>query len=235
MIGNLKLCHSRLDGESNSLSSVDDFLLSFQKPLYILILTEHGLSGSGAEMAARIIAISGGTCSGKSSFAKMAPASVVLSTDDFYRDLSEQRRRQDGTIDWEDPIAADLKACTAACKTLAGGKAVEVPIYDMLTDSRVGFRRVEPPCGGFVLVEGLFAFEPEFIAIAADLIFLDVDIEIRKSRRLKRDIALGFSVTDVQRYLRDVEVAEEHRLVKFRRLAHVVLCEKEMEKYWQNR
>ncbi|MBI4533148.1 MAG: hypothetical protein HY711_04300 [Candidatus Melainabacteria bacterium] len=66
------------------------------------------------------------------------------------------------------------------------------------------------------------------------LIFLDVNIEIRKCRRLERDIALGFTVDDVLIYLRDAEVAERDRIARYRKLAHIVLSESDMEIYWQS-
>jgi uridine kinase len=185
------------------------------------------------QLTAKIIAIAGGTCSGKSYFAKQAPDSVVVSTDAFYRELAVQVRRQDGSINWEDPAAVDLDACAAACKALATGNAADIPIYDMVTDSRIGSRRVEAPSGGLVMLEGLFAFEPELASIADMLIFLDVSIETRKSRRLERDIARGIEIEKILLCLRDAEKAESETLDKLRQMAHIVLSEQDIGMYWQ--
>lgn len=184
-------------------------------------------------MDARIIAISGGTCSGKSTFARRAPTSIVLSTDDYYKDLSEQIRREDGTINWEDPRAVDLNACAIACQALSRGEPVDIPIYDMSTDSRIGFKQIAPKAPGLVVIEGLFAFEPEIVSIADVLIFLDVDMEMRKNRRLARDTELGVSVDKIMRCLHDVQLAEEAQLAQSRKLAHIVLSENDKETYWQ--
>ena len=185
-------------------------------------------------LKAKIIAISGGTCSGKSTFAKRSPGSIVISTDDFYLNQGELTPGPDGTLNWEDPDSADLAACRASCEMLARGEAVDVPIYDIPTSSRIGFKRLEAPSGGLVIIEGLFAFEEQITSLADVLIFLDVSLDVRRTRRLARDLAVGVEVDLILTNLCNAEASEREKLESLRKQAHVVLTESDISDYWQS-
>jgi uridine kinase len=183
-------------------------------------------------LTGKIIAICGGTCSGKSTFAHQAPGAVVLSTDNYYYDVTKQVLQADGTINFEDPASAELQACVQACQKLAAGEAVDVPLYDKASLLRTGYQRVEPPANGLVVIEGNFAFEQPIKAVAKPLIFLDISIETRKSRRLKRDVEVGIPLEVIMQRLDDVDQYEKKHLDRLRSLADTILTEQEIESYW---
>jgi uridine kinase len=171
----------------------------------------------------KIIAICGGTCSGKSTFASQAPGAIVIATDDYYRD---------GMMNVDDPTSVDLEACAQACQKLALGEAVDIPMYLKVTYSRTGYQLIQAPASGLIIVEGIFAFEPSIRAVANSLIFLDVDLEERKKRRFERDTTLGKSMDDIIHNLSNVELAEKEHLNRLRELADIVLSESAMKDYW---
>ncbi len=184
-------------------------------------------------LEAKIVAISGGTASGKSTFARQSHGAAVVSTDDFYLDIEDLTPQPDGSVNWEDPQTADLAACRQACRLLAQGQTVELPIYDKPSSKRRGYRQAAPPAGGLVIIEGLFAFEDQIASLADILIFLDVSMDVRRSRRLERDMASGVAVDLILANLCNAEAAEKVQLDSWRQRAHVVLTEREMLTYWE--
>lgn len=184
-------------------------------------------------MDAKIVAVSGGSCSGKSTFANQAPFGVVVSTDDFYLTAEEVVPEEDGTINWEHPTAVDLKACAEACLRLAAGETVDVPIYSMLTDRRIGYRRVENAAKRLVILEGIFAFEPIFASVVDKFVFLDVSREVRFNRRLERDLARGVALDVILRNLGNAEMSEQSSLAILRQRADVIVTDNEISSFWE--
>ncbi|HEY9755301.1 MAG TPA: hypothetical protein V6C97_09075 [Oculatellaceae cyanobacterium] len=184
-------------------------------------------------MDAKIVAVSGGSCSGKSTFANQAPCGVVVSTDDFYLTAEEVVPEEDGTINWEHPTAVDLKACAEACLRLAAGETVDVPIYSMLTDRRIGYRRVDNADKRLVILEGIFAFEPIFAGVVDKFVFLDVSREVRFNRRLERDLARGVALEVILRNLGNAEMSEQSSLAILRQRANIIVTDNEVSSFWE--
>jgi uridine kinase len=182
---------------------------------------------------AKIVAVSGGSCSGKSTFANKAPFGVVVSTDDFYLTAEECLPEEDGTINWEHPSAVDLKACVEACLQLAAGGTVDIPIYSIMTDRRIGYRRVENTAKRLVILEGIFAFEPLFSPIVDKFVFLDVGREVRFNRRLARDLGRGVPLEVILRNLGNAETSEHTTLAILRQRANVILKDNDVASFWE--
>ncbi len=145
-------------------------------------------------MVPLIVGIAGGSGSGKTTVAeeiahRLKGESVCLvSHDSYYHDHSELSIDERAKINYDHPDAFDTKLLIAHVEELRAGRAVEVPIYNYATHSRMrDTRRIEP--AQVVIVEGILVLvEPALVALMDIKIFVDADPDIRFIRRLERDV-----------------------------------------------
>jgi uridine kinase len=143
-----------------------------------------------------VIAIAGGSCSGKTTLARLIADEVhcrgltcaVIPLDNYYKlsDFPFERRMR---INHDLPEAFDWPLFRAHLKNLSAGKTIEMPLYDYAIHNRTGrTRRIDPPDAA--IIEGLYTLHDAAVRAAADLkVFLDCPFEERRERRLRRDIA----------------------------------------------
>ena len=119
-------------------------------------------------MLARVIVVAGPSGSGKSQLChRLAGAAglPVVSLDDFYKDGDDptlpHRTLAAGApiVDWDHPDSWHPEEAVAALRTLCEEGRVDVPLYDIPRNSRVGHRTVELGGAAYVLAEGIFADE----------------------------------------------------------------------------
>ena len=139
-----------------------------------------------------VIAITGGSGSGKTTFAellrkKLEPDAIVLAHDDYYKHLPDMTREEAATYDFDSPDALETDLLVEHLRMLKGGRAVDVPSYNFATHARTeGARHVEP--APVILVEGLLVTrDPTLFDLFDLLIFLDTDADVRALRRVERD------------------------------------------------
>jgi uridine kinase len=169
-----------------------------------------------------IVLVSGGSGSGKSTFASKFDA-VLLSTDDFYRPRAQVPPRADGSPDFDRPDAVDLAACRDAALALEAGRPADIPVYDMKLCEPVGARRLEPAETGIVVVEGIFALCSPLCEVGELRIFIDTPLHLRVARRIERDVKRGRTPMESLHWSILVEQAYEQHVEPTRRHAHVVL------------
>ncbi len=140
-----------------------------------------------------IIGIAGGTGSGKTTVVRKIVESLpagsvaVVSQDSYYKDSShlpwEERRAQN----FDEPRAFDWTLLHDHLLRLRNGEAVDAPVYDFVTCSRLKETvRVEPR--EVILLEGIMALvDPDIRAILDMKIFVDADPDERLIRVLRRD------------------------------------------------
>lgn len=141
-----------------------------------------------------IIAISGASGSGKSTFVKRIVQAcrkqkvTVLSQDHYYRDMSHVSPAQREAINYDHPQQLDNELLAQHLQALASGKTIAAPLYDFATHSRktetltVVPRRV-------IICEGIFCLYEEQLRKHFDLkIFLEVPLDICLLRRIRRDV-----------------------------------------------
>jgi uridine kinase len=177
----------------------------------------------------QIIAICGGSGSGKSTLARKFVGASVISTDSFYKDITELTPREDGTYDFDHPSSVDLEACAEACLKLADLEDVTIPVYDMRTCRRVGTQVVPAPPNRIVVVEGIFAFHSPLHEVATLRIFIDTPVDQRMARRLRRDSERGRSTLETIRHSLYVEEAYTRYVEPMRHLADLILMGEEMK------
>lgn len=145
-------------------------------------------------MTAKIIGISGGTASGKTTLAKQVALlagqqASTICLDSYYLPRDHQTPAERAKVNFDHPDSLDLNLLVRHLRALSAGESVEVPIYNFALHNRVpGGQVVEPR--NLIIVEGILIFA------GADLrdlfnykVFVDAPNEVRYQRRLKRDIA----------------------------------------------
>jgi uridine kinase len=179
-----------------------------------------------------VIAIAGGTGSGKTTFAKkivdQLPNHVSLLTHDaYYRDnrhLSYESRCQ---LNYDHPDAFDTDLFIEHVRGLKEGNSVERPVYNFSTHLRESYTvRVDPL--EIVLVEGILVLENPVLRELFDLkIFVDTDADVRILRRITRDInERGRTLSSViSQYLETVKPMHEAFVEPTKRYANVIIPE----------
>ena len=152
------------------------------------------MTGSTKPNKPFLVGVAGGSGSGKTYFTRALQtrlgksACEIVYQDNFYRDQSKRFDFDGGSVNFDHPDSIDFTLLAEQMKELKTGKAVEIPIYDFKTHSRLeNTLRVEPR--PVVLVDGILIFHSEPLrALFDDLIFFDTPEELRFQRRLERDV-----------------------------------------------
>ncbi len=157
-----------------------------------------------AEPTPSIIALSGPTCSGKTTTANRlierisasGHHAVVLSVDDFFRDRNERNRVDLEAPDYDSPAALDLVYLAEFFARLQEGKSILIPKYDFVATRRVGYHEYIPDPLDIYVVEGIQAVYPEVTSLFGDSvcrsIFISVteDVEVNGVSFSRHDIRL---------------------------------------------
>lgn len=127
-----------------------------------------------------VVAVAGGSCSGKTVFSSMLCkkySAAILNMDDYYKGGSPDSN-------FDVPKALDLTLLRKHLADLSKGKTIRKPIYDFTTHRRKGYVKFSP--SRIIILEGLFALHR---SLRSDLkIFVLSSAKNRTERRLKRDM-----------------------------------------------
>jgi uridine kinase len=155
-------------------------------------------------MKARVVVVAGPSGSGKSRLCERLAAELglpVIHLDDFYRSGDDPELPRVALagghpiVDWDDPASWHREEAVAALSALCESGAVEAPVYDIASDSRVGHRMVELGAAAYVLAEGIFAdqvvAECRAGGFLADALCVHNARGVTFWRRLSRDLREG--------------------------------------------
>jgi len=141
-----------------------------------------------------VIGICGGTGSGKSFLSnriikKFNKYKVeYLCLDSYYKDYSELSFSKRCGINFDHPDSIDFELFYQHLKTLKEGNAINSPTYSYKTHKRLSKNKRINVCD-ILIVDGIYVLLKKNIRKLFDLaIFLDVKTEVRKNRRISRDI-----------------------------------------------
>jgi len=186
---------------------------NFEHRLYQLV---HSIV---CDSTPEVITLSGPTCSGKTTAARMLTAEIeaagrkamVLSIDDFFRDRSTLQG-VDGTIDYDSVAAIDLEHIAACTDSMLRGNNTVLPRYDFHTGTRSDFYEYVCVPEDIIVFEGIQAVYPEvtellreypyksiFINVSDDITVNGVEFsrtDVRLARRLVRDARFRSSDPD---------------------------------------
>ncbi len=178
-----------------------------------------------------IIGIAGGTGSGKTTVVRKLierlPKGevVVIPQDSYYKDSSHVPAEERQNINFDHPDAFEWPLLAKHIEQLKKGQAVEQPIYDYITSSRLQETvHVEPK--EIIIVEGIMALRDYHLRQQMDLkIFVDADADDRLIRVAKRDIVeRGRTIEAVmERYQRVLKPMHEQFIETCKRYADVII------------
>jgi uridine kinase len=141
-----------------------------------------------------VIAIAGGTGSGKTTVANVILGRVgadhiaLLSHDAYYKDLEDLPSVQRDLVNFDHPESLQTGLLVEHIQALRRGETVHAPVYDFTTHSRKSISLLVHP-QPVILVDGILLFaEPELRRLFDVKIFVDTPPDIRFIRRLERDI-----------------------------------------------
>ena len=140
-----------------------------------------------------IIGIAGGTGSGKSTVARriaeaLTPASVAfLDMDAYYRDFVHLTLEERRKVNWDHPDAFDLDLLVTHLEQLAGGRAIDKPVYDFVQHRRAAASK-PVASADVIVIDGILLFVDERVRARCDVkVFVDADADERLIRRIRRD------------------------------------------------
>lgn len=141
-----------------------------------------------------IIAIAGGTASGKSTVvdeivSKLSSVDItVIRHDDYYKDQSHLSMEERLKTNYDHPQSLDNDLLASHLKDLSLGKSIYKPLYDFVEHNRKK-ELVKIDSTKVIILEGILVLEEKKLRDYADVkIFVKCDEDIRFIRRLKRDI-----------------------------------------------
>ena len=182
-------------------------------------------------MKAHLIAVAGGSGSGKTWFAGQLLESFGaragrISLDDFYCDQSHVPPAERDRINFDHPSAIDWPLFERTLAMIGRGEPAWLPIYDFATHTRrVEAREWQPR--SLVFLDGLWLLRRAALRRRYRLsIFIDCPEAVRRERRLRRDLCeRGRSAASVAAQF-DQHVAPMHRrfVAPQIRLADLVLA-----------
>jgi uridine kinase len=180
-----------------------------------------------------IIGISGGTGSGKTTVAKSILQSVnaedvvFIQQDSYYRNATDLPLDYKQGVNFDHPDALDNDLLVNHIRRLKSGNAVELPLYDFKTNTRLSETvLIEPK--QIVIIEGILIFSDPRLLEQMDIkVFVDTPDDIRFIRRLRRDIAeRGRSLDSViEQYLETVRPMHIQFVEPSKRYADVIIPE----------
>ncbi len=185
-----------------------------------------------------IIGVCGSSCSGKSTICceivKLIE-SIRGTTENIVAIVSQDSYYHCGnaSTNYDVPEAIDFNLMISHLKDLMKYKAIQSPIYDFATHSRLAETKLIGPAK-IILIEGILIFSNKEIRDMCNLkIFVSAHPELMYARRLKRDTEFrGRTEDEVRdRYFRDVLPASKHYVEPTKDFSDIVLINNTNHKF----
>jgi len=141
-----------------------------------------------------IIGIAGPSGSGKTTLAKKlknhlkASNCLIISMDNYYKDLGHLSKKEKEKYNYDHPSAIDFEELNKDLKLLKEIGTIEMPIYDFKIHERLK-KRVKVKAKKIIIIEGILLYVNKELNNLIDFkIFLDIPLDICLLRRIKRDV-----------------------------------------------
>ena len=140
----------------------------------------------------KIIAVAGGSASGKSSIVKQIDETfeddlIVIGHDNYYKAHDDISFDQRSKLNYDYPGAFDNELFYEDLLKLQQGQSIDMPRYDYTIHTRSKeTTRISP--SKIILIEGILVLEDKKIRDITDTkVFIDADSDVRLQRRILRD------------------------------------------------
>ena len=183
----------------------DDFSARLNE-LATQILTSEG---------ARILRLSGPTCSGKTTLANLLKARFkeagknlhLISIDDFFYDkeVLHQRKNPNGTdtVDYESVHTLDLDTLSRFVNELAKTEVCHCPHFDFRLGKRTGYREIRCGAKDIFIFEGIQVLYPEIQALLSAYPSIGIYIEPKSVIIDKEEVFQPNEIRFLRRIVRD--------------------------------
>ncbi|WP_462217016.1 uridine kinase [Mycoplasmoides genitalium] len=178
-----------------------------------------------------LVAISGGSCSGKTTVAEMIYQLLskklkvaIICQDNYYKSYKNKPLLKRKTINFDHPDAFDWKLLRSHIEDLLNGSIVNVPLYDYINYTRAKKTAKIGPID-VVILEGLMPWFDEKLSRLSKLkIFIETNGEERLIRRIERDWQRGRNIDFIIKQWREI-VAPMYEIFveKMKRNADLIL------------
>ena len=177
-----------------------------------------------------IIAIAGGSGSGKSTFASRLlnqfPESISLvSCDNYYKAQDHLPLEERRLLNYDAPESLEFDLMARHLQALKQGEAVDCPVYDYALHTRSGkVERIEPR--PVIIVDGILILSDPALRELFDLmIYVETDADERILRRARRDMETrGRQIDDIMhQYLSTVKPMHETYVEPSKKHADLIL------------
>lgn len=141
-----------------------------------------------------LIAIAGGTGSGKSTFTDRLKEEFkeeisVISFDNYYKSQAHIPYELRTKINYDSPDAFEMNLLLKQIKQIKAGHSIQCPLYDFVTHTRkketklIESKRV-------IILEGIYALYNDELREMSDIkVYVEADADERILRRIIRDVA----------------------------------------------
>jgi len=153
-------------------------------------------------LAAILIAVAGGSCSGKTTLVRKVRETIgddrctIIYQDDYYH----PKAGDPVLVNFDHPDSLDFNLMGQHIGALKQGLRVETPIYDFTTHDRMPESKLLVP-RPLIFVEGILVLNSPEVRQWIDYgVFVGCDEQVRYQRRSQRDMAeRGRTVQDIKR------------------------------------
>lgn len=144
--------------------------------------------------ACKIIAIAGGSGSGKTFFAEAlhkrlgTEKATLIYQDNYYKDQSHKFDHDGGAVNFDHPEAIDFNLLNKQLNKLKTNQTIQVPIYEFATHKRLE-KTIEVAPTPVIIIDGILILTQEELRETFDIsVYIETPEEIRFQRRMNRDI-----------------------------------------------
>lgn len=178
------------------------------------------------------IGITGGSGSGKTTFLEKLIEFIgnenicMLSQDNYYLDIEQQPRDEQGIENFDTPESFDMEAFKSDVFKLQKGESITQIEYTFNNPKATPNEIVVKPAP-ILIVEGIFALHEHEVIEALDLkLFVEAKDYIKVKRRILRDqVERGYDLQDVlYRYENHVMPSYEQYIEKHKHEADLIIC-----------
>ena len=178
----------------------------------------------------KIVAIAGGSASGKSSIVKevddyFKDDLTVIGHDNYYKAHDDISFEQRVKLNYDYPGAFDNELFYDDLLKLKEGKAIDIPTYDYTVHTRSSESITIKPTK-IILIEGILVLEDKRIRDITDtMVFIDADSDIRLQRRILRDTkGRGRSLESVlEQFIKQVKPMHEQYVEPTKKYADIII------------